>query len=310
MISARLRGMAAVLFLFGITACLAATPQSLPTPTPSAPTAGVTATDTVVPATPTGTPAPLLIPPQIVVLADGLPEPDDLVLAPDGSIYLSDVTEGTVKRYTPDSGLETVLSGLNEPEGMVFLPDGSLVIAEQGANRLMRYDFTTHNLTPFLSLTNNTDQLGVDGLAWDAAGRTIILPDSPNGTILRVGPDGQIRGQVASGFARPTGAWVEPDGSLLVVDENGNALSRIHPNGSMERLAELPIPDDVIEDAAGNIFVATIGDNAVHLISAGTHQDLVLAGDILDPQGLIFDTDGNLIVSDSAGHRLLKLIIH
>lgn len=309
MTSARTRGVIALLLLVGMTACLSATPQ--PTLIPTLPPTTASATATALPsATPTSIPSPLLIPPQVVVLAENIPEPDDLVLAPDGSIYLSDVTDGTVKRYSPDTGTRVVLSGLNEPEGMVFLPDGSLVIAEQGANRLVRYDFTAQILTPFLDLTNNTNQLGVDGLAWDAASKTIIVPDSPNGTILRVGTDGRVLGQIASGFARPTGAWAEPDGNILVVDENGNALSRVHPNGDMERLAELPIPDDVIEDASGNIFVATIGDNAVHLIPADTHQDIVLAKGIIDPQGLIFDAEGNLIVTDSGGHRLLKLIIH
>lgn len=309
MTSARTHGVIAILLLVGMTACLSTTPRPTPIPTLPPPTASTTAT-AVPGATPTSTPSPLLIPPQIIVLAENLPEPDDLVLAPDGSIYLSDVTDGTVKRYTSDGGLQVVLSGLKEPEGMVFLPDGSLVIAEQGANRLVRYDFTTQTLAPFLSLTNHTNQLGVDGLAWDAATRTIIVPDSPNGTLMRVDADGRVLRQIASGFARPTGAWVEPDGSILVVDENGNALSRVRPNGDMERLAELSIPDDVIEDAAGNIFVVTIGDNAVHMLTADTGRDVVLARNILDPQGIIFDTDGNLIVTDSGGHRLLKLLIH
>jgi sugar lactone lactonase YvrE len=297
-----------------ITACentvtaMPAQPATL-TPSPVVPTSTTTATATPV-ATFTATLSPIITVPQVVLLADHLSNPDDLLLAPDGSIYISDVGDGTIKRYTNASGLQLVLSGLVEPEGMVILPDGSLVIAEQGKNRLVRYNLNTQTLTPFLEMTNTTGQAGVDGLAWDAHSQTIVVPDSPNGTILRVSPDGKTVTQIASGFARPTGAWVEPDGSILVVDENGNSLNRIHPDGSVEKLAVLSIPDDVIEDNNGNILVVTLGDNAVHLISRDTGQNITLAVRLSGPQGIIFAGDGNLVVTDPGNHRLIKLIIH
>ena len=259
------------------------------------------------------TPPPINTHPQIVVLASNLPGPDDLLFAPDGSIYLSDVSDGTIRRYTKDDGLQIYLSGFDEPEGMVILPDGSLVIAEQGKNRLVRYDPNSRTLTTFLNLRNTTNRMGVDGIAFDdhdPNAPTIIVPDSPNGTVLRVSLDGKTVTQIASGFVRPTGAWVEPDGSILIADEYGNSLDRIRPGGAVEKLAALPTPDDVIEDASGNIFVNALGDNAVHLISAATKQNTILIGGISQPQGLIFDGDGNLIVTDPGNHRLIKLVIH
>ena len=282
-------------------------PAPISTLTPSTATAAPAPTSS---STATITPFPtVILNPRVIILAENLPEPDDLLFGPDGSIYISDVGDGTIRRYTQDGKLEVILSGLNEPEGMVILPDGSLVIAEQGENRLIRYDLINKTLQSFLQLTNHTSQLGVDGLAYDAQTQTIIAPDSPNGTVLRVSADGKTVSTIASGFARPTGAWVEADGSILVVDENGNSLNRIHRDGRIEKLADLSIPDDVIEDANGNIFVNTIGDNAIHLISAEAHQDSILVSDIIDPQGIIFDTDGNLIVTDPGHHRLIKIFI-
>lgn len=281
-------------------------------------------TPTVVPATETSTPLPSPTPttyptstptttmlnlhPQIVVLAENLPEPDDLVLAPDGSIYISDVTDNTIKVYSPNGQLKSFLSDLSAPEGMAFLPDGSMIIAEQGKNRLLRYDFQTQSLEPFLDLINHTNNLGVDGIIWN--GTNLIVPDSPHGTVLEVSPDGKTVQQLASGLTRPTGAWIEPTGNLLIADEYGNAIIRLHPDGILEKVADFSIPDDVIADNNGNIFVVTLGDDAVHVITAGTGQDVVLANDLKDPQGIIFDADGNLIVTDSGNHRLLRLIIH
>jgi sugar lactone lactonase YvrE len=279
------------------------------TPSPQ-PTQTVTALPTTTPTQkPTFTPT-LPSKPVLVVLAQNLPSPDDLLLASDGSIYISDVQDQTVKEYTQDGKIQTLISRLSEPEGMVMLPDGSLIIAEQGTNRLVRYHPTTKVLSLFLNLHNTTGQDGVDGIAYDSKTQTIIVPDSPNGTVLRVSLDGRSVSEIAHGFARPTGAWVEAGGNILVVDENGNSLSRIHPNGEIEKLANLPTPDDVIEDSNGNIFVNTLGDGAIHLIAAGTDHNTILVHGLLDPQGIIFDMDGNLIITDAGHHQLDKLIIH
>ncbi len=263
--------------------------------------------------TPTQSPTlapPLISKPALVILAQNLPSPDDLLLAPNGSIYISDVQDQTIKEYTQGGNLQTLISGLSEPEGMVVLPDGSLIIAEQGKNRLVHYDPTTKALSLFLAFRNTTGQDGVDGIAYDSKTQTIIVPDSPNGTVLRVSLDGKTVSEIAHGFARPTGAWAEADGSILIVDENANSLSRIHPSGIVEKLADFPTPDDVIEDGNGNIFVNTIGDGAIHFISANTNRDMVLVNGLIDPQGLIFDADGNLVITDAGHHQLDRLIIH
>ncbi len=301
------------LILSSITFSACGTVAPAPFPLVSTPTIlPAIPTFTLLPATPTAIPiltlTPLNLNPQISVLAENLPEPDDLVLAPDGSVYMSDVTEGTIKQYMSTGQLNLILSGLRSPEGMAFLPNGSMVIAEQGANRLIRYDLNSKTLMPFLDLVNNTDQLGVDGILWD--GRNLIVPDSPNGTVLEVSADGQTVRQLASGLRRPTGAWLESTGDLLIADENGNAIYRLHRDGALEKVADFSIPDDVVEDPNGNIFVITLGDDAIHLLTAGTNQDIVLVSGLNDPQGIIFDTDGNLIVTDSGNHRLLKVLIH
>jgi len=307
--STRIRLILLLMYIVIFSACRTA-PPAQPVASPTLTTIPVTETFTPLPPTLTIVPTPIVVPlnlnPQIIVLAENLPEPDDLVLAPDGSIYLSDVTEGTIKQYTLDGQLNLILSGLSSPEGMAFLPDGSMVIAEQGTNRLIRYDFQTKTILPFLDLVNTTGNLGVDNILWDGA--NLIVPDSPNGTVLEVSTDGKTVRQIASGLARPTGAWLESTGDLLIADENGNAVFRVHRDGRLEKVADFSVPDDVIEDASGNIFVVTLGDNAVHVLAGG--QDVTLVGGLSDPQGIIFDSDGQLIVTDSGNHRLLKVLIH
>ena len=257
---------------------------------------------------PTQTRTPVNLRPQVVVLASNLPEPDDLLLRPDGSILISDVRDGTVKEYGRDGQVRVLLSGLNEPEGMAWAPDGTLIVAEQGNNRLVRYDFASKTLSPFMNLANHTQNLGVDNIVGD--GERLIVPDSPNGTVLEISWDGKTVRQLATGLVRPTGAWVEADGNILLADEYGNAVVRLRADGTLEQVAELSVPDDVVADASGNVFVATLGDNAIHMISAGQGQDVVLVGGLRQPQGMIFDLDGNLVVTDPGHHELLKVVIH
>jgi len=296
-----------------VTPLTASSPTSMPTQLPTQITASVTEAITPLPPTnptppPTQTETAPYLHPQVIVLATNLPEPDDLLLAPDGSILFSDVKDGTIRQYGLDGQLQLVLSGLNEPEGMALGPDGSLIIAEQGNNRLVRYDFASKMLSPFLNLVNHTGDLGVDNII--RSGTNLIVPDSPNGTVLEVSLDGNAVRQLASGLARPTGAWVEPDGNILLADENGNALLRLYSDGTLENVADLSIPDDVIADASGNIFASTLGDGAIHLIAAGLGQDVVLVGGLSNPQGIVFDLNGNLIVTDPGHHELIKVLIH
>jgi glucose/arabinose dehydrogenase len=307
----------------GLAACgsrAAPVPTGTPPPPASSPTAASpAATLTSLPATPTVAIPTQTLPPQVnsnpqqVVLASNLDDPDDLALAPDGSIYFSDAQDGTVTRLTTDGQLLTVVSGLNVPEGIVLLPNGLLIVAEQGWNRLDQYDPVTNRLTWFVRLVNETTREGVDGIALDnhdPSTVTVIIPDSPNGTLLRASLDGQKVTLIAKGLGRPTGAWTEADGSILVTDENANALLRIHPDGTTEKIVGLPVPDDVVEDQAGNIFVCTLGDGAVHWISAASGEDAILAKGFINPQGIILDPQGDLVVTDPGHHQLVKLLIH
>jgi sugar lactone lactonase YvrE len=251
--------------------------------------------------------------PQITIRAKGLANPDDLVLGMDQAIYLSDLSKGSVEKLTGNGSVQVIISGLTTPEGIIYLPGGTLIIAEQGRNRLLKFDPATQSLSTFLNLANTTNQEGVDGLALDATNpnqESIIIPDSPNGVLRRASLIGAGSTTViASGFGRPTGAWVELDGSILVVDESTGYLYRVHPDGTKVQLARFSTPDDVIEDDAGNIYINTLGDHAVHVHTA-KGQDIVLLHNIIDPQGITFTKDGNLLVTDPVNHQLIEILIH
>lgn len=229
---------------------------------------------------------------------------------PDGSILFSDIGNGTVNQIHPDGKVTTLVRGLLEPEGIVVMPDGSLIIAEQNKNRLVR--FRPSSGQPFsvwLQLENKTNQAGVDGIARDPGTGDLIIPDSPNGRILRVNADGKNVRTIATGFVRPTGAAVDTDGSIIVADEFGDAVKRIGTDGRIQTLGKFSTPDDVVVDSAGRIYVASLGDDSLRMIDGQTGRTSLIAT-LRGPQGLALDQNGNLIATEPALNRIVRAQIH
>jgi sugar lactone lactonase YvrE len=74
---------------------------------------------------------------KLNVVIDGLAEPDQVELAPDGSLWITeDAENGRLLRFA-DGTLETILSGLRYPQGMAIGADGAVWLAEQGRRRIL-----------------------------------------------------------------------------------------------------------------------------------------------------------------------------
>ncbi len=74
---------------------------------------------------------------EVNVVVDDLDEPDQVEIAPDGSLWITeDTRDGRLLRLK-EGALETVLSGLRSPQGMAFGSDGSVWLAERGHRRVL-----------------------------------------------------------------------------------------------------------------------------------------------------------------------------
>jgi streptogramin lyase len=129
------------------------------------------------------------------VVAGGLAGPVQMVLGPDGQLYVTEAT-GNVKRIDLKTGSKSnVASGLALPEGLAFTPWGSLVVAEAAAGRLTEIDLASGQ-------------------------RRTVADQLPIG--LSAGP-GMPPPYV------PTGVAVAPDGTVYVSADRNNAIYRIAP---------------------------------------------------------------------------------
>ena len=128
-------------------------------------------------------------------LASGLGGPVQMVLGPDGQLYVTEAA-GNIQRIDPKTGANSmVATGLAMPEGLAFTPWGSLVVAEAAAGRLTELDLATNQ-------------------------RRSVAENLPIG--LSAGPG------LPPPYV-PTGVAVGADGSIYVSADRNNAIYRIQP---------------------------------------------------------------------------------
>ena len=179
----------------------------------------------------------------ILESCDGQPFlwPNDLVLGPDGAIYMTDSgievsrligedglnesawdepMDGRLFRVDPASHqIECLDQGYRFANGLAFGPDGKLYVNEMVTGHVYRYNFDgkllPHTKELFASVIDPTGPariVGPDGMAFDKAGNLYICLFG-QGHIAVVAPDGQINRSIVTRGACPTNLAFGPKGS-------------------------------------------------------------------------------------------------
>jgi RHS repeat-associated protein len=174
-------------------------------------------------------------------------------VAPDGTVYFSDILNGKVRKITPEGLLYTVFTRAGGRITDVDLgPDGRLYMVDQYHYQILALDLSTGNYT-IIAGTGQQGSTGdggpatqatLEGLHHLAVGPdgTVYFVNIRNGdlvtTVRAIAPDGTIQRVVGGGPAPPSGnpygnglpatqvrlssvanaVAVGPDGSLYVVD--------------------------------------------------------------------------------------------
>lgn len=278
--------------------------------------------------------APKIVP--TIVAPHTFKAPEGIAIGPDGTVYVSDYSGQRVFRLQKNGSLSVVAgtgvfaeggdggpatkADLQAPTGMAFDRSGNLYVADNWADRVRRIDpsriiatiagsgpttlerATDSNPDPNEGFSGDGGPATAArfyaplGLAFDSHG-TLYVADSFNGRVRPISPDGTVTSLDASSLPAPM--WLprylafDASDNLYVADGAPNALMANLIGGC--RIVRVS-PAGVITVVAGTGKCGFSGDGGP-----------AAAAQLNNPNGLAFDSAGNLYVADSNNERIRRI---
>ena len=233
-------------------------------------------------------------------LAAHLYNPADLLVRPDGTIFVADQQNNRIRQIAPTGAISTVAgnglhnlfspgvpatsSPMDWPSALAFDSSGNVVFAEIHSNRIGRINAGTGRVEAIANPTADSRNLSKPaGIAVDRDGN-VLIADTGNHRIRRATSGGvltTVAGTGAQGFC----------------GDSGPAAS-----------ACFDTPMDVKLDSRGNLYVADTGNNRIRRIDAATGIVTTVVGpDTLRfPCAIALDANDDLYIVDWQNFRILK----
>lgn len=243
------------------------------------------------------------------------PALDNLAVAPDGTIYVSNMAEGVIYAIDPKTGSHKPINtgGLAVPGGLVAVttPGGGTVLhlADLFAYRTIDGDSgaVTDVARAYASNLENPMNANAD------MGRILLTSWFAGGVQMFDPATGAELGHV-NGLAAPMDALMADDGHLLVVTAGGT-IQRVALDGSAAPADQAPVVEHlamptrmiwsgperksvyVVETGAGRIVEVPIDGQALRVVAGGLDA----------PEGLAMLPDGRLVTVETTTGRVLAL---
>jgi sugar lactone lactonase YvrE len=153
------------------------------------------------------------------LLESGFRLPDDILIAPDGSMYIADAGNNAIRRINPDGSVETIAGNgvpgfadgiaqnarFNTPTALALSADGGfLFVADTSNHRVRRIDLAMRVVSTFVG----------NGFAGSDDGPAHVAT-----------------------LTQPIGLAFDSDGTLYVSEVGANSVRRIDPTGNISAFA-------------------------------------------------------------------------
>lgn len=224
-----------------------------------------------------------------------------------GALYMADSAAHTIRKVAADGSVTTFAGKLNQsgatdgalanatfsaPRAVAAGRDGSVWVAQSGATQ--GSSMLRRIVNGNVSTVDTT--LATNNLAVDANGNAIVVA---NGAVVRVAPDGaktslvdtaRIAGLIATPTARfvPQSVVLDGAGNIYISDTGTVAVYKLTPAGELTVFAGTPLKEG---DADGPVNTATLGFYEVEYMTIDDKGNIYLSGQgsvrMISPAGVV-----------------------
>ncbi|MDP1628369.1 PQQ-binding-like beta-propeller repeat protein [Parvibaculum sp.] len=216
---------------------------------------------------------------------EGPPEgmADDLEQGPDGTLAWTAFLDGKVYARTLDGTLLTLADGLPGMNSLAWTDDGRLFATQVFLGDAL-YELDPSGKNPPRKIMEGMG--GLNGFDFGPDGH-LYGPLWFKKQVVRVDVDAGTLDVVAEGFKTPAAANFNSKGDLYVVDTEAGHVYRVNTsNGEKTLVSEVaPAIDNLAFDAADNLYITNMADNAVISIDTETGSSRTLVSGVLAVAG-------------------------
>ena len=225
--------------------------------------------------------------------------------------FITTVAGNGSQGFVGDNGAATAAS-LSGPSGIAVDDAGNLYFADTFNSRLRKVDAATKVISTVLGegaggfsgdggLAQAADLKGPRGLALDQSGN-LLIAETGNGRVRRVAA-----------------------GTGIITSVAGNGTPDYAGDNALATARGLQAPTGVAVDAAGNVYIADMLNNAIRMVAAkdgtittvaGTGEKnffgdggLAIAAKLSFPYNLVLDGAGTLYFTDALNNRIRKVVL-
>ncbi|MBI5259919.1 MAG: hypothetical protein HY855_25690 [Burkholderiales bacterium] len=231
---------------------------------------------------------------------------DNLAIAPEGTIYVSNMADNAITEVDPATGkTRTLISGKLSVAGGMKLGDGKLWMADTFAFRSI--DAKTGAVTDIARMqASDLEYPAIVGIGK----KHLALVSWFTGTVQLVDRSTLKTTEMVHGFKAPYDAIPLDDGSLLVAEIATGSLLRVSGAGHKDRkvVAQgLAGPVQMVLAPGGDAVLLTEAAGNLVRIELATGARKVLADKLALPEGLALTPWGSVIVAEPMARRLVEI---
>jgi len=228
------------------------------------------------------------------------------------NLYIADTDNNVIREVLAQTGIISTIvgtgTGLVTPSGVAVDLYGNVYISDTGNNAVRKLNALNGIISTVASVTDPT------GLSYTPSAAAITgltgIYSTPSGVLLVASPSGSIVKQINLA-------------TNAVTTVAGDGTSGYAGNGSLATSAELSSPNNAVEDAAGNIYIADTGNSVLRRVDAYTGNISTIAGtgtagytgnggaatsaELNSPAGIALDASANVYLVDSSADVLRKI---